>query len=199
MVMTDWDECYREADTPWDHGEPAPPLLELLDARPEAGWGDGTILVPGCGRGHDAALLAGTGRRVLGLDVSARAVAEARDLHAGLDGLEFLCGDLTDPALREEHPVGAVWEHTCFCAIPVEMRPDYVAALAAWLPPGGRLMGVFFLDPKVETGPPFGVARDELESLFRGDFEWVWEARPRRVFESRADCVELMVEMVRRP
>lgn len=197
--MTDWDKQYREADTPWDHGEPAPPLRELLEDRPEAAWGDGTVLVPGCGRGHDAAALARAGKRVLGLDVSPRAVDEARVLHAGVDGLEFVCGDLLDPELREEHPISAVWEHTCFCAIPVEMRADYVAALAAWLPAEGRLMGVFFLDPKVEDGPPFGVERAELEALFRGDFDCVWEASPRRVFASRADCVELMVEMVRRP
>ena len=196
--MTDWDAQYRDAATPWDHGEPAPPLLELLETRPETEWGDGTILVPGCGRGHDAAFLAKSGKRVLGLDLSPRAVEEAQGLHAGVEGLEFLCGDLTDPAAREGHLIGAVWEHTCFCAIPLEMRLDYVAAMAEWLQPGGRLLGVFFLDPKVEAGPPFGVEREELGALFEADFEIVREARPKRVFASRVDGVELLVEMVRR-
>ncbi len=91
--MTDWDAQYRDRDTPWDHGEAAPPLTELLETRPAAIWGDGTVLVPGCGRGHDAALLARTGKRVLGLDLSARAVDEARELHAGVEGLEFVSSD----------------------------------------------------------------------------------------------------------
>jgi SAM-dependent methyltransferase len=197
--MTDWDARYREGETPWDHGEAAPPLLELLERRPGVNWGDGPVLVPGCGRGHDAAVLAKSGRGVLGLDVSRRAVEEARELHAGVAGLEFVHGDLMDPAVRDGRPITAVWEHTCFCAIPLEMRPAYVETMAAWLPAGGRLAGVFFLDPKVECGPPFGVEREELGALFGADFEIVWEARPGRVFESRADGIELLVEMVRRP
>lgn len=197
--MTDWEARYRDVDTPWDHGEPAPPLLELLDREPVVEWGAGPVLVPGCGHGHDAAHLARTGQRVLGLDISPRAVEGARERYGEVKGLEFLEGDLMDPETRVGRPISAVWEHTCFCAIEVEARPAYVAALAAWLPPGGRLMGVFFLDPRVECGPPFGVERAELRDLFAADFEWVWEAEPKRVFPSRADGAELLVEMVRSP
>lgn len=195
--MTDWEAQYRDGDTPWDHGAGAPPLEELLETRPGEIWGDRGVLVPGCGRGHDAAMLARAGYRVTGLDLSGRAVAEARDLYGALPGLEFLHGDLMEPALRDGRSISAVWEHTCFCAIPVESRPAYVESLAAWLPPGGRLLGVFYLDPKVESGPPFGVERAELISLFGDCFDLVWEARPSRVFESRADGVELLVEMLR--
>ena len=197
--MTDWEAQYRDGDTPWDHGVGAPPLEELLEIRPRTIWGDRGILVPGCGRGHDAAMLARAGYRVLGLDLSGRAIEEARGLYGDLPGLEFAQGDLLDPAVRDGRTVSAVWEHTCFCALPVAARPGYVAAAADWLEPGGRLLGVFYLDPQVESGPPFGMERAELDTLFGDAFAVVWETRPGRIFESRAGGVELLVEMLRRP
>ena len=197
--MTDWEAQYQAGDTPWDHGEAAPPLHELLETRPAEIWGSGAVLVPGCGRGHDAALLARAGHRVIGIDLSARALEEARRLYGDLAGLDFVVGDFLSGTLEVGEPVSAIWEHTCFCAIPLESRGAYAAAAARLLPAGGRLNGVFFLDPKVEEGPPFGVERDELEPIFRESFDFRWEARPTRVFSSREDGMELMVEMVRRP
>jgi thiopurine S-methyltransferase len=39
------------------------------------------VLVPGCGRGHEARLLADLGFEGIGLDFSAEAIARARQLH----------------------------------------------------------------------------------------------------------------------
>jgi len=60
----------------------------------------GKALVPGCGRGYDVALLAGLTEedqkfeKVVGLDVSTKAIEEARKLHEGKPGnIEFIAGD----------------------------------------------------------------------------------------------------------
>ncbi|MFN5868275.1 MAG: thiopurine S-methyltransferase, partial [Akkermansiaceae bacterium] len=51
--MTDWNQRYELGDTPWEKGHAAPPLLELLEKMDPSIWGEGAVLVPGCGTGHD--------------------------------------------------------------------------------------------------------------------------------------------------
>jgi hypothetical protein len=63
-----------------------------------------------------------------------------------------------------------VWEHTCLCALPLEMRTAYAAAIKSTLKLGGTVAGVFFINPDMdpgETGPPFGISVEELEQLWR--------------------------------
>ncbi len=50
-----WEGAWREGRTPWDHGAPAPPLVEYLQQNVPP---TGQILVPGSGGGHDARALA---------------------------------------------------------------------------------------------------------------------------------------------
>ena len=50
---TDWNERYRTEDTPWDKGKPAPGLVDWLAKRQMSP--NNRVLVPGCGKGHDAA------------------------------------------------------------------------------------------------------------------------------------------------
>ena len=53
-----WDQRYREGSDGWELGRPAPPLELFLCQHPAAPRAGGLVLVPGCGRGHEAALLA---------------------------------------------------------------------------------------------------------------------------------------------
>ena len=55
--MTDWEARYQAGETPWEKGEAAPPLIELLGKLEKPAWGRGPILVPGCGFGHDVRAL----------------------------------------------------------------------------------------------------------------------------------------------
>ena len=54
-----WDQRYRDGGDGWELGEPAPPLRHFLESDLQAPKPPGRVLVPGCGRGHEAALLAG--------------------------------------------------------------------------------------------------------------------------------------------
>lgn len=174
--MTDWDERYRAGDTPWDKGMAAPPLIELLEKRGREVFGGGVVCVPGCGLGHDVRALAREGIEAVGVDLSPTAVERARQIPVvGRERYEL--GDFLDLRWREGREYGAVWEHTCFCAIDPSMRAAYAAAVAGVLPEGGMLAGVFFLTPfdpgEGGAGPPFGTTIEELEAVFGGDFERV--------------------------
>ena len=177
-----WDQRYREGSDGWELGQPAPPLAEFLRHDPRRPEPEGPVLVPGCGRGHEAALLAELGFSVVGLDFSGEALREARRLH-GLDrpGLRWLQADLFDPAALDAAGLGpgslrGVLEHTCFCAIDPQLREDYVATVARLLQPDGWLLGLFWCHRR-PGGPPWGSDPHELAHLWRQAAlaEVIWE------------------------
>ncbi|MFN0069549.1 MAG: methyltransferase domain-containing protein [Limisphaerales bacterium] len=177
---TDWEARYATGDMPWEKGEPSPGLVDFLAAHPDLPRG--TVLVPGCGTGHDALALAAAGFLVTGLDVAPSAVrlATERTRAAGLRA-EFRRGDF----LRDEPPAAfdLVFEHTLFCAIQPAERELYVAALRRWLRPGGRFLAVHYMI-RDEEGPPFGCTQAELMERFLPHLEllkgWVPRSYPNR-------------------
>ena len=177
-----WDQRYREGSDGWELGQPAPPLAAFLRHDHRAPAPEGLVLVPGCGRGHEAALLAGLGFSVLGLDFSGEALNEARRLH-GPDraGLSWLQADLFDRGALEAAglgpgSLGGVVEHTCFCAIDPQRRGAYAATVAHLLQPGGWLLGLFWCHAR-PGGPPWGSDPGELSALWRqaGLQTEIWE------------------------
>jgi cyclopropane fatty-acyl-phospholipid synthase-like methyltransferase len=172
--MRDWEQAYRESDTPWDKGSAAPPLLELMDRHGATLWGEGPVLVPGCGFGHDVRALAAAGVPVTGLDLSETAMEKARSFPKS-SSETYEVGDFLDPAWRAGRSFTAIWEHTCFCAIDPALRENYAEAAAALLPSGGVLAGVFYLSPndpgEEDCGPPFETSVEELDGLFLPSFE----------------------------
>lgn len=182
----DWENAYQRNDTPWDKGSPSPGLLDLLAFHPLSG----RILVPGCGSGHDVrAIAASPNARPIGLDISPSAIERARAVpQSGLE--EYVVGDLFELPTALRGSLDAVWEHTCFCAIPRARRVDYVRAVHCALRPGGDLFAIFYLDPGMddpESGPPFDVSVAELDALFvkSGLFELLDEWLPRRSYPGR--------------
>ncbi|MEM9080321.1 MAG: methyltransferase domain-containing protein [Verrucomicrobiota bacterium] len=164
----DWNARYLEGDTPWDKGEAAPPLGEIWERFGSEVWGGGTVLVPGCGLGHDARWLAGKSLEVWGLDVAPLAVERGQELVVG-GNPELEVGDFFE---AEAGRVTAIFEHTCFCAIEPEERERYAEAARVWLGEGECLVAIFFLTPGNEgKGPPYGVTREELDGLFGEGFE----------------------------
>lgn len=188
MNVTNWDQAYQESFTPWDKGMPSPPLVEWL-ARNKL---TGRVLVPGCGVGHDVAHLISLGIDAHGLDIAPTAVARAKAAYPQ-HAERFVCGDLFE--YRGEFD--AVVEHTCLCALPPEWRTRYRDAVVSLLKPGGLLVGVFYLNPEMdpgETGPPFGIAMDELTTLFADSFEEVESYVPAAAYPGREgrECVRVL-------
>ncbi|MBE7493441.1 MAG: methyltransferase [Verrucomicrobiaceae bacterium] len=179
MNITNWDQAYQENFTPWDKGQPSPPLVEWLERNELAG----RVLVPGCGVGHDVAFLVSRGIDAHGLDIAPTAIERAKARYPEL-AERFFLGDLFE--LQGQYD--AVVEHTCLCALPPEWREKYRDAVAALLKPGGRLIGVFFINPEMdpgETGPPFGISESELRGLMAPRFEMVETYTPAAAYPGR--------------
>ena len=142
MVTTDWEEHYQMGDTPWDKGEPSPGLVDFLELHPELNGGD--VLVPGCGLAHDVRAWIPHARRVTGLDLSPTAVkaAEKMTRDQGLSA-EIKVGNFLDSDTEDRFDW--VFEHTLFCAITRDLRPDYVKGVLNRLTPGGDYMAVYSL------------------------------------------------------
>ena len=88
MAVSNWDQRYREGSDRWEQGKPAPPLETVLRTDSRAPQPPGRVLVPGCGRGHEAALLAELGYEAIGLDFSSEAIHRAQAVH-GSDCADF--------------------------------------------------------------------------------------------------------------
>lgn len=80
-----WDELWQAGFLPWDRGFPNPALVDLLSERrdlvpsPSARQGrKKKALVPGCGKGYDVLLLSAFGYDAYGLELSGKALEEAR-------------------------------------------------------------------------------------------------------------------------
>lgn len=187
MNITNWDQAYQENFTPWDKGLPSPPLVEWLSRNKLIG----RVLVPGCGVGHDVAHLVACGADAIGLDIAPMAIERAKARYPQ-HAERFVQGDL----FAFSGQFDAIVEHTCLCALPPELRGAYRDAVASLLKPGGLLIGVFYLNPEMdpgETGPPFGIAQDELTALFAERFEVIESYVPAAAFPGREgrECVRV--------
>jgi methyl halide transferase len=142
--------------------------------------------VLGCGRGHDARLLAARGYEVVGYDFSTAAVEAARAL-APRDGLNvrFEQRDIFTLGRDEAHAFDGVWEYTCFCAIDPTRRDEYVRTVASILRPGGWLLACFFPLRGGGAGPPFPVTRAEVRRRFAGSFRFERAQPPLRSARGR--------------
>lgn len=180
MYNTDWEARYQSKDMPWEKGDSSPGLVDFLAAHPEIPRT--TVLVPGCGTGHDVRAWAKAGFQVTGYDMAPSAIllCEEKTHQAGLKAT-FVVGDfLTDQPWQR---FDWIFEHTCFCAIDPERRGEYVEAVIRWLKPGGHYLAVNYLIPDTE-GPPFGTTRDEQIDRFSPHFDLLADWAPRS-YENR--------------
>ncbi len=177
-----WNRLYLEKDTFWDKGQVSPPIARMLRTLP----GGGSLLVIGAGTGHEAVEAARLGFVTTGLDFAPEA-AKAMELRAAEAkvSLTVACLDLFEAPGRLHERFDFIVEHTCFCAIPVERRDEYVKAVRALLKPGGALLGLFYAHGR-EGGPPFDTTDAEIRKRFSADFTVEKLAVAPDSFEARA-------------
>ncbi len=164
----DWQRHYEENDIRWDLGQVAPPFVKL--------WEDGKlplgkVLIPGCGRGHEAVFLAEKEFDVTAVDFADGAVSylknilQERNLAARVLRRDFFS---LDDSHNEVYDL--MIEQTFFCAISPRQRQDYVAKVARILKPGGMLAGLFYHTGE-EGGPPYNTTREDIETHFSKSFQ----------------------------
>jgi SAM-dependent methyltransferase len=162
-----WDERFEQEFTPWDLGGVPQALRAFVERNPAPR----TALIPGCGNGYELAWLADAGWDATAIDFSPAAVQRARRLVGQWAG-RVVEADFF--AWQPQQPLALIYERAFLCALPPAMRPQVTARYGELLPPGGLLAGFFFFG-SAPKGPPFGIARSELEDLLTPNFELVEE------------------------
>jgi methyl halide transferase len=164
-----WEGIYQRTGSPrWDLGQPAPAFVSLLTG--DSPLPPGKLIVLGCGTGNDIVAFASRGFDVVGVDFAPSAIrgAEERLAQATLTA-ELLQRDIFDLSREYSSHFDYVVEHTCFCAIHPDRRPEYVRLVQTLLKPTGMFIAVFFALP-LGGGPPFGTTESEIRSLFEPVF-----------------------------
>jgi methyl halide transferase len=173
-----WQQRFESGQTPWDRGAPSPQLglwLEQGLLTPQH-----SVLIPGCGRGHELLALVQAGIAATGLDYAPAAVALARERLGSLPG-EVQQADVLD--WMPTAPVDRVYEQTCLCALHPDHWQRYARQLHAWLKPGGLLLALFMqarrdsADQGCVEGPPYHGDINAMRALFPASL-WDWPAPP---------------------
>jgi SAM-dependent methyltransferase len=119
-------------------------------------------LIPGCGSAYELAFLSAAGWHATAIDFSPAAVAAARQAVGAQWQGRVLEADFFQyqPAV----PLDLIYERAFLCALPRAMWQRVAERWAALLAPGALLVGYFFFDNNPK-GPPFGIAREQLDAL----------------------------------
>lgn len=156
-----WEQRYEEGRTGWDIGSAAPAILSYADQLEDAAI---RILIPGAGRGYEAEYLFIQGFSDLTvIDIARQPLQELAMRIPTFPKARLIEGDFFT---FDGGPFDLILEHTFFCALPPEMRPEYVRKMHKLLAPGGKLAGLLFDFPLTENGPPFGGSEEEYRKLF---------------------------------
>ncbi|MCB1053214.1 MAG: methyltransferase domain-containing protein [Acidobacteria bacterium] len=187
----EWSERWKTGDTPWDLGTSTPALLEFREHLDSGN----RVLVPGCGRGHDAHLLWKMGFKVTGIDLAAEALEHAQSQYPH-SGVRWMVKDFLTVSLTTKFD--AVWEYTSFCAMDPEQRPQYFSQIAKHLRKGGLYGGLVFTKvPNPDKGePPYQIEENAFKQLLEPHFEiidWV-PAYPKSVKARRGNELWFLAE-----
>jgi len=179
-----WDLAWQEGATPWDSGHIQPPLREYMESddgrcfRSTLSAGS-RALVPGCGKGYDAAYFATLGYDTLGQDLSPLAIEKAREwaTSAGtppqaLARLSFKVQDFFKFDIPDQG-FELVYDYTFFVALPPSLREAWGARMRELVKPGGILITLVYpIDGPRPGGPPYSVDVDMVKEALGSESEW---------------------------
>jgi hypothetical protein len=161
-----WETRYLTSDTGWDLGKVSPPIKRYIDTLENK---NSRILIPGCGNTYEAEYLLLQGfTNVTVIDIAPTLVKKLRDKFESQTSISVILGDF----FEHNGEYDLIIEQTFFCALPPDLRENYVAKMHHLLSEEGILAGLLF-DKSFESGPPFGGSKSEYESLFSTKFHFI--------------------------
>lgn len=190
-----YDEAYAGVPN-WDIGRPQRAFVHLA----ESGRVRGPVLDVGCGTGELALFLARLGHDVLGIDLSPRAVdqAKAKAEWRRIDHAHFLVWDALDlPDLaRHGFRFRTVTDSAMFHVLTPWDRGAFVDGLETVLAPGGLfcLLG----DVRQHETETYGISPSEIRRRFRRADGWTVEFVYETAFERRHGTTPAYLAGIRR-
>jgi 2-polyprenyl-3-methyl-5-hydroxy-6-metoxy-1,4-benzoquinol methylase len=165
--VTSWfEQLYSGAEMnpdaiPWADMEPNVHLAEWLEREKPNGSGK-TAVVIGCGLGDDAEALARRGFTVTAFDISAAAIDWCKTRWTDTR-VNYTQADLF--ALPQNWAFDFVGECYTVQALPLALRQQAIAAVAALVAPGGRLLAIGRLvsSPEEQKNMPWPLTPAELD------------------------------------
>ncbi len=163
-----WELLYWLRRTPWNSGVTPPEVVDVVAQRFPKG---GRAIDIGCGTGATLVYLAQHGFFVLGIDISRRAIALARQRlrDAGVTG-ELRVGDVTRlDRLAGEALFDLAIDIGCFHTLSSKGRRAYASRLRDHVAQTGVYLLYAFCPHRIGSRS-IGVAPDEVGSLFADGF-----------------------------
>ena len=166
-VHRNWEEVYANRSTPWDVGQPEDELIKLIKSKVIQPC---KVLELGCGHGNDSIFLAKNGFKVTAIDISKRAISEAKR-RAEMAGVKirFLAEDASQLDSLEE-TFQFIYDWACFQFIPEEKREGYLSSIKRLLESYGYFILVASSDQETVKGP-YQFSKDDIRKIFGKEFE----------------------------
>jgi cyclopropane fatty-acyl-phospholipid synthase-like methyltransferase len=166
-----WNLVYRLGKTPWDTGITPPELCAVVESGRVP---PGRALDLGCGTGTNVLYLARHGFEAVGVDISSRAIVQARRKieQAKLPRRAHVyAGDVTRlEALPIAGPFDLALDMGCFHNLDWPGRQRYTAGLSGRVKPGGLYL-LYAFGPRVQWGRGIGLEPKDAQQLFSPAFE----------------------------
>ena len=186
-----WQEKYSNNETPWDTKTITPALVSSVDSSKNY-----KIAILGCGYSKDSIFLAKKGHSVYSIDFAPKPIEYLNNIKdkEDIDTLYPVQEDIFNLNEKYSNFFDFVIEYTCFCAIDIQRRKEYVESVNNILNKNGRFIALFFpierKDEDLEKGPPFYVNLDETLLMFKNNFNIIKidnnpdSIKPRKGFEA---------------
>lgn len=162
-----WSERYANKQTGWDIGKISDPLKVYFDQLENKSM---YILIPGCGKAHEAAYLLEKGFTNITLIDISKTVAELLDAKFRNFCDAGRCKVIHQDFFLHEGSYDLIIEQTFFCALDPSRREEYVRKMHSLLKAEGKLSGLLF-NHHFPDSPPFGGDKEEYQQLFRPYFD----------------------------
>ncbi|KAG9004100.1 hypothetical protein FRB94_012423 [Tulasnella sp. JGI-2019a] len=199
-----WDKAWQKNKTPWDAGKSQPAFTNFMESdlgkkiRGEHSK-EPRALVPGSGKGYDAAYLASIGYDTWGVDLSERAIQLAEATQPANPKLAFRVLDFFKFEVPETG-FDLIYDYTFFCAIPVDLRNGWGDRMRRLVRPEGYLITLVYpIDGPRTGGPPYSVSVELVSETLNGgspgtaSFEKIYDAVPEVTDESHRNRERLVV------
>lgn len=180
MEHSFWHDRWESGRIGFHEGRPNQLLVRHFSAL--AVPDGGRVFVPLCGKTLDIGWILSRGHTVVGAELSELAIRQLFE-ELGVDpaisdlgalkrysatDIEIFVGDIFALSPEMLGPVDAVFDRAALVAMPDEMRADYATHIVDLTGAAPQLLVCFEYDQRLQGGPPFSIARDEVHRRYSG-------------------------------